>query len=447
MYEYEFRVVVPCDVCNFDSFVEDVFRFLKGDRIFFVAHTRRLFYIKPHFRLKDPDTLEWKKILSTRTVYHDGLWFKFVESEEISFAKWSKPTTVQFLTQAGHTSHPVSVEFRHELSSETFPGIKLYAFRKFENMRPRYGVVFEFEIGCFDHRQSNSSNLAASSAYYHLPLYKRFYRFLQHPSFSPNKPSLFPPLPPSFGGSFLSDPSGDDRLVRKPVVPVSVSHAHQLLHSSGSVILSASKHDGTFGFVHSRANLLREVWEDNIRRVHQNATLGIDYVFGAERMADGSVVLLDVYRVNGSSVRTTQSLLTDFLPRLTLPGHLNYRVQTYQRALPSLLYELSVENKIQTSACDGIVLHDVTADVIYKLKQKHTIDLVHFDGTYLLPNGEKIKVPEGFENALRNGSVYECTLDTFVPLRRRDDRFVGNSAEQWSQLTSATTTSETFPTP
>lgn len=424
MYEYEFRIVVPCEVRDFDSFVQDTFHFLKGDSPLFVAHTRRIFYIKPHFRLKEPNTLEWKQILSSRIVYHDGLWFKFVESQEIPFASWSKRTTVQFLERAGHTSHPVLVEFRHELSSDIFPCIKLYAYRKFENMRPRYGVVFEFEIGCFEDRQSNPSDLAASAARQQLSLYKRFYGFLKHRSF-PSSPFV---LPPSFGGSFSGDPSGDDGLVRKQVVPLHASRAQKLL-SSGSVILVAPKHDGTFGFVHSRADMLREVWEDNLRRVHRNATLGTDLVFGAERMSDGSVVLLDVYRVAGSPVRTTESLLTEFLPNLTLPDRLNYRVQTYRRVQTLLVEEK--ENQ------DGIVLHDATADRIYKLKQKHTVDLVHFDNAYMLPNGEKIKVPEAFRNSLRNGSVYECAMDTFTPLRRRDDRFVGNSAEQWSQLTSA----------
>lgn len=421
MYEYEFRVVVPCDACDFDSFIEDAFRFLKGDRRLFEAHTRRIFYIKPHFRLKEPNALEWKQVLSTRTVYHDGLWFKFVESEEISFPKWSKRTTIQFLERAGHTSHPVQVEFRHELCSDIFPSIKLYAYRKFENMRPRYGVVFEFEIGCFDDRRSNTNDLAASMARHQLSLYKRFYGFLKRPS--------------SGGATFSGDPSGggggggEDQVSRKSVVPLHVSRARELL-SSGSVVLMAPKHDGTFGFVHSRADLLREVWEDNVRRVHRNITLGIDLVFGAERMSDGSVVLLDVYRVAGTPVRTTESLLTEFLPNLTLPEHLNYRVQEYRpgRLLPNV-------NGKRGENQDGIILHDVTADLVYKVKDKHTVDLVHFDGAYMLPNGEKIQVPEEFE--LRNGSVYECTLDTFVPLRRRDDRFVGNSAKQWAQLTSA----------
>lgn len=427
MYEYEFRITVPCDARDFDSFVQDAFHFLKGDSRLFVARTRRIFYIKPHFRLKEPNTLEWKQILSTRTIYHDKLWFKFVESEEIAFSSWSKRTTVQFLERAGHTSHPVLVEFRHELTSDIFPSIKLYGYRKFENMRPRYGVAFEFEVGCFEDR--HSTDLAAHQQ---LSLYKRFYGFLKHRSFPPS-PFI---LPPSFGGNFSGDPSGDDGLARKPVVPLHVSRARKLL-SSGSVILVAPKHDGVFGFVHSRADMVREVWEDNLRRVHRNATLGIDLVFGAERMSDGSVILLDVYRVAGSPVRTTESLLTEFLPNLTLPNHLNYSVQTYRR-----VQALHIEDKKENQ--DGIVLHDLTADRIYKLKQKHTVDLVHFDNTYMLPNGEKTKVPEAFKNCLRNGSVYECTMDTFTPLRRRDDRFVGNSAEQWS---SAVAASETFSTP
>lgn len=441
VYEYEFRIVVPCDVGGFDSFVQDAFCFLKGDSQMFVARTRRrIFYIKPHFRLKEPNQLEWKRNLLTRTIYHDGLWFRFVESEEIPFANWSKRMTVQFLERAGHTSHPVSVEFRHELFSDIFPCIKLYAYRKFENMRPRYGVVFEYEIGCFETRHSNLSDLAASTARHQLSLYKRIYDFMKHRSFFPS--SSFALLPPAFGGSFSGDPSGDDRLTRKPVVPLQAARASKLL-SSESAILAAPKHDGIFGFVHSRANMLREVWEDNVRRVHRNATLGTDIVFGAERMADGSVVLLDVYRVAGSPVRTTESLLTEFLPNLTIPKHLNYRVQTYRR----VLHSLRLFDDKQKENQDGIVLHDATADRIYKLKRKHTVDLVHFDNVYMLPDGKKMKVPEAFRDALRNGSVYECTMDTFTPLRRRDDRFVGNTAEQWSQLTLATTASVTFSTP
>lgn len=442
MYEYEFRVVVPCDKHNFDSFIKDTIHFLKGDRRLFVAHTRRIFYIKPHFRLKEPNTLEWKQVLTTRTIYHDGLWFRFVESEEISFAKWSKRMTIQFLERAGHTSHPVSTEFRHELSSDIFPCIKLYAYRKFENMRPRYGIVFEFEIGCFDDRHSNPTDLAASTARYQLSLHKRIYGFLKHRLFSSSRLcTSFSSLPPSFGGSFSGDPSGDDRLAaRKPVVPLHVARAHSLL-SSGSVVLMAPKHDGTFGFVHSRADMLREVWEDNVRRIHRNVTLGTDLVFGAERMSDGSVVLLDVYSVAGCPVRTTESLLTEFLPKLTLPKQLNYRVQTYRSVKSGPLFLNANKNQ------DGIVLHDVTADVVYKVKEKHTVELIHFDGAYMLPNGEKMQVPIEFRESLRNGSVYECAIDTFIPLRRRDDRFVGNSAKQWSLLTSAATTSATFSTP
>ena len=409
MFEYEFRIAGTSDENEFKSFFEDARAFLKGDFGLFTQKTYRVFYVKPHFRMKEMQAPEWKRVLSTRMIYQDNLWFKFVESEEIPFAKWTKPLTIKYLQNAGHYFHSVSIECRHEIVSETFPNVKMYAFRKFENMNPRYGRVFEFEMGTFEKKQSN---LLVPYSQYQLCLYKRFYRFFRNLS------------PPPMSHCFF------EKNVRKPVVPLHPSRARRLLASSASVILTAPKHDGTFGFVYSRSNLLREVWEDNVHRVHPKVSIGDDEaVFGAERMPDGSVVLLDVYRMRGSPVRTTQSLLTEFLPSLRLPEHLQYRVQIYRLVK-------SIDQLNEEENCDGIILHDVTFDVVYKLKSKHTIDLVHYDGYFWMPTGERIKVPS--DAPLLNGSVYECELDTYQPIRRRDDRFVGNSIEQIKQLRSAT---------
>ena len=408
MYEYEFRIVAVCDRREYHDFYEIARSLLKGDFRLFSKKSLRVFYVKPHFRIKETQAPEWKRVLSTRTVYRDTIWFKFVESEEIPYRKWSKQLAVKYLQNTGHYSHPISIEFRHELTFET---VKLYAYRKLVSKKPQYGWVFEFETGTFDKRQPNLE--VATLSEHQLGLYKRFYRLFR------NRP------PPPHLSSRLSL-----ECVRKPVIPLHPLHAKRLLASSGSVLLTAPKHDGTFGFVHTHP-LLREVWEDNVHRVyHGNKfTLGEDEaVFGAERLPDGSVVLLDVYRMRGSPVRTTLSLLTEFLPSLKLPLGLPYRVQTY-RVLDS------TDRLIEKDGCDGIILHDVTSDVVYKVKSKHTIDLVHYDGYFWMSTGEKIKVPS--DEHLLNGSVYECDLDTFVPLRRRDDRFVGNSAKQIEQLKSA----------
>lgn len=378
MYEYEFRLIT--------KFRPDIYARLM--EMYPSYRDYRVMYAPPHFRFRD-GKFETKQKLDQIAVYYDGVWFKLVESEEKPFNSWSKTTHCKFLDVVVLHQNPFVIETRREitLSSQA----KVYVFEKLFNLEK--GFVFELELLCKKSRRVTLDAFRDSIS--QLAEYKTVYQLLNASCFFPY--ALFQDC-------------------RKPVIPT-----HQVMNNC----LVAHKYDGTFGLVYSYANRIVEVWEDNLRRVRPHTSLGDGFVFAAERMREDKIVLLDVYQVRGSRTLFREKILLEFLPNLKPKLPSPYVVQTYchnVHDLPSLCDET-----------DGLIFHDVQNDVVYKLKRKHTLDLVFENGYFLLPN-KKISYNQ---KKLENGAVYECQIDersNLVPIRRRWDRFTGNSKKQLEQL-------------
>lgn len=458
MIELEYRLFLKCS--NYGALLKT---FIKRFKISDVK-TYTIYYIKPYFRFKH-NTLEVKQTISNTTLYHDGLWFKFCASEEIPFEKWSKHMSLKFLENAGQFSNPFSIEYRTELSFPEANHLKVYGFQK-NNLS---GVMFEFELDPYPNKDDTTTiAIETIQSIIHetkdrLYQYKDIYQyFREEEEFFSSSSSTTTTTFPYIG---LKDCS------RKPVLPIDSKNLLDQLSSSSSSssltdcnnFLVAQKHDGIFGFVYSFANEIREVWEDNQFRLFRGKSLGDGFVFGAEKMSDKVVILLDVYQVRGSPVVCTKNLLLEFLPRLA-HRYPRYRVQTYflstdiatcpfSSYCDSLLSsssstkgkgvpeekksshnKSSSRNNNNNVVVDGLIFHDTKNDKIYKLKSKQTLDLVHFDGYFIFPNNEKKKISREYL-PLKNGVVYECAVRPFLkPLRERVDRFVGNSKKQMANI-------------
>lgn len=376
-YEYEFRLAVRDAP---DSILESaVLRDLPKARY-------GVDYAKPHFRLKHK-RLETKKVLKQVAVFHDGLWFRWVESIEVPHSVWNRKTHASWSRVSSHFHDPLTKEHRTEV---TLPAsAKLYAFRRGRLK----GMVFECEWGTFSSRQRFPDDLEAVAGRC-LTQFRSVYSLLRS----------YPP--PNYRLTSCS---------RKSVLPIET-----LPQELPEGTLAARKLDGTFCMVYSYPDRLSIDIEGNRHKSIQNATLGDGIVFAGEKMRDGSIVLLDVYQVRGvATCPNRRDVLLEFLPSIPLPD--GFTVQRYATRLQDL--------PPARGPIDGVVLHDTKRDEIFKFKPYQTIDAVFWDGNFELSDGKLIKCSVNLEN----GAIYEITLDG-VLLRRRRDRFVGNSAKQLKRI-------------
>lgn len=340
-----------------------------------------VFYVKPHFRFRNR-TFETKRVESVQAVYHDALWFRWVHSVETPYRAWSRSTYATFLHHVGNFQDPFAVETRHVLAIDAHA--QLYTFQS--SVRS-FRLVFEWEYGTFPRPRTRFDPERLLGA---LQRYRRFYDLLRdHPA---------PPF------------QLNEQMTRRPVTCIeSVPR--------GANYLYAHKWDGIFGLVYSYRDQIKEKWEGYECVVRRGASLGEGIVFAAERLEGGEVCLLDVYQVRGHETARwcRKAILTQFLPRLKVAE--GYFVQAYAPEVPS------ADPPFRT---DGIIVHDVARDVIYKYKTNHTVDLVYHRGYFYLPTG-RIKCSE---EGLEEGSVYEIAIRDGSVVRKRVDRFKGNTAEQ-----------------
>ncbi|GFQ69539.1 uncharacterized protein TNCT_33971 [Trichonephila clavata] len=188
----------------------------------------------------------------------------------------------------------------------------------------------------------------------------------------------------------------------------------------------AHKLDGTFGLVYSFPEYIKEKWEGGIHKIHKGISLGDGIVFSAEKLSNGTVVLLDVYQVRGfPTVQWNREIvLINFLQHLSLPE--GYETQTYCHRvedLPMTRYET-----------DGYIIHNTKTDKIVKVKHTHSLDVVYMDVFFWLPGKEKpgsYRRFKALEKGLQNGHVYEVPVKNGNVLRERKDRFIGNT---WKQI-------------
>lgn len=371
MHEYEFRLAV-----QHSSSFAPVFRDLG-----YSTRKNVVYYAKPHFRFKN-GTWEVKRVESTHFVYHDGVWFKWVHSVETPYGKWKESTNKSFLHETGNFQNPFAEEIRDHVQIDD--RAQLYSFRSGLD----YKLVFEWEYGTFEKKLENFEPVRLLES---LSEYKRIYDAMSRFSAPPYRQN--------------------EDVFRKPVTCVREI-------PEGDRYLYAHKMDGIFGLVYSYPNRVKEKWEGYECAIRRGQTLGDGYVFAAEKMENGRVVLLDVYRVRGFDAASwcRRGILLDFLPRVKLIE--GYFVQKYvsdKNALGSTPFKT-----------DGVVIHDVQQDVVFKYKTNHSVDLVYFEGYFQLPNG-RIKC---LERNLENGRVYEVSTADGRVVRRRFDRFKGNTAKQ-----------------
>lgn len=371
MHEYEFRLVVES---------ESPFR-LTGYAV------QTVYYVKPHFRYAN-GKFETKRKESTRAVYHDGIWFQWVHSVETPYAAWSRSTCQTFLHNIGNFQDPVRVETRNVVTVDD--KAKLYTFRHGPG---RYRLILEWEHGVFAEpvaRFDPSELLAALDRY--KPQYDAMRQFRTP------------------GGYAL-----DETLHRRPVACI------RFVPEGGDRYLYAHKLDGTFGLVYSYGDGIKEKWEGYECVIRRGVTLGDGLVFAAEKLDSGRVCLLDVYRVRGHETAgwCRRGVLTRFLPGLDLVAAEGYFVQTYVSDRRDL-------NPSPPFPVDGLIVHDVEEDAVYKYKTRHSLDLVYYGGYFYLPDGRIKCDAEGLEE----GSVYEISTEDGSVMRKRTDRFKGNTAAQ-----------------
>lgn len=365
MYEYEYRLTA-----SFSS-QEEIDKIMSE---FKNAKKYTVLYMN-YFRCKD-DKWEIKNRLRQVAVYYEGLWFRFVESLELAFSNWNKQQYATFYQKMGFFQNPFIIEHRNEVRSEK---AKLYSFTRNNN---EFGLVFEYEE-CLEKKKLKQ-----------LPIFPNCLKKY--------KKNVFP-----YFHKADSFPYTLKECTRKRV-------KHVLCRPKDALV--AVKHDGVFGCIYSFKDYIYEMWEGNVRAIIPNTSIGDGIVFGAEKMDDGTVILLDVYQVQGVDVYHTHAIFLRYLPSIqNLPLH--YKVQTYHK---------DVIPNVNTQS-DGIIYH-TGSDIIYKQKPIQTIDLVYENG-YFITDSIKIATDEN----LVNGRVYECDLN-FNVIKPRLDRFVGNTANQLSEV-------------
>lgn len=377
MHEYEFRLVVE----HSSSFLPLL------QSLGYPVKNQLVYYLKPHFRFRN-GIFETKRVHSTHAVYHDGLWFKWVHSVEKSYVTWSRNTCLTFLHNIGNFQDPVRPESRAFVAIDS--QAQIYCFRK----GPRqHRLVFEWEYGTFRKALSHFDSTVLLGA---LHRYKCIYDCMKsfpNPAFQLN-----------------------EMWTRRSVACIDSI-------PEGNQYLIAHKLDGTFGLIHSYGDRIKEKWEGYECVVRHNVTLGEGLVYAAERLEGGQIYLLDVYQVQGHETAgwCRRDILLEFLPRLHLIE--GYFVQTYVASRDALDPNPSVP-------VDGIIVHDVELDVIYKFKTNHSIDVVFYKGYFYMPNGR-------FQSAvkeLEEGSVYEISTKDGSVVRKRVDRFKGNSILQLKNI-------------
>lgn len=368
MYEYEFRLTVSLRSKDELQHIISTFDNVKKYTVI---------YLEKHFRRKN-GIWEFKKIKKQVQTFYAGLWFKFVESKELAFHNFGSKRHDQFYKNSGYRQNPYTYEYRNEMCLSD--KAKLYTFEKDQ----QYGLVFEYEH-CTSKKKLKVLPIRSKK----LEPYRDVF-----PLFSNKEP-----MP------FMLNPCE-----RKPVYHTSHTPNHSLV---------AAKHDGIFGIVMSYKNHICEYWEGNDYNPLEDASIGDGIVFGAEKMEDGSVILLDVYQVRGLPVVHTESVLLEYLPQLqNLPPH--YRVQKYYKRVKDIPTE-------ELTDTDGIIYHSIN-DIIYKCKPRKTIDLMYQDGFFIVGDQKVIT-----DKSLVNGAVYECDAQ-FNVIKRRLDRFTGNSAKQLAEV-------------
>lgn len=371
MYEYEFRlrIILP-DLTSMKTFLETFDK---------PVHNYTVKYIK-HFRCQKEKLWEYKKKLRQTMVYHvkSANWIQFVESKEIPFNQWKQKYYKEFTQLIAFQQNIFDIEYRYEIQFQ--PNVKLYGYNK---KYTEFGVVFEFEVGN-DTIRHEKLPIDLSQLDLYSDLLALFYK---------QKPP----------------PYTLQKCVRK-----SVLNTKKAIKNA----LQAIKHDGIFGHVYSYKNYIWEEWEDGQRYLFPDQTLGDGIVFGAERLEE-KVILLYVAQVRGIGVYNILDILLKYF--LTIPANapLRYNIQYYYEK------EVPLQNNKNS---DGIIYHTET-DKIYKVKLKHTIDLLYENGFFVTKEG-LIQCPE---TNLINGTVYECDLDCKV-LRPRYDRFVSNTPNQLKQI-------------
>lgn len=381
MHEYEFRLVVE-DSASFLPLMQ---------RLPHPYQVQVVYYLKPHFRFRH-GTFETKRVESTRAVYHDGLWFRWVHSVETPYASWSRATYLSFLHNLGNYQDPLTVETRYVMAIDA--RAQLYTFR---NGVGAFRLVFEWEHGTFARPQTRLDARPLLDA---LKTYRPFYGLMRHyrsPAFQ------------------LSE-----HMTRRPVatidaVPETTTGGEQQKY------VYAHKLDGVFGLVYSYRDKIKEKWEGYECVVRKNVSLGDGLVFAAERLDGGQVYLLDVYQVRGHDTIQwcRRDILLDFLANLDVAGVDGYHVQKYVCQVEGLDANPTVKT-------DGIIIHDVVQDAIYKLKTHHSVDLVYDQGYFYLPSGRF----KSLEKGLEDGCVYEISTKEGRVMRKRTDRFKGNTAVQ-----------------
>lgn len=373
MHEYEFRLVVESST----SFLPLL------HTLGYPIQKQIIYYLKPHFRYRQGH-FETKRIQSTHSVYHDSLWFRWIHSIETPYPNWSRATYLTFLHNIGNYQNPFTVELRHGI---TIDGqVQLYTFQTSVHT---FRLVFEWEYGVF------SKAVAFTHPDVVLGSLNR-YRDVYH---------LLKPYPAP--GYKLNE-----HLTRRPVTCIEAIPI-------GEQYLYAHKLDGVFGLVYSYADKIKEKWEGYECVVRKHETLGNGLVFAAERLENGDVYLLDVYHVRGHDTAKwcRREILTYFLTHLNLLK--GYFTQNYVPDPESLNPNPSVKT-------DGVIIHNVVQDVIFKYKTRHSIDLVYYQKYFYLPNG-RIKC---LNQGLQDGCVYEVSTQDGRVVRQRKDRFKGNTLAQ-----------------
>lgn len=366
MHEYEFRLVVILPSVQYIKEFHNTFQNIK---------TFTIKYAK-YFRCKE-HKWEIKKKLDQVIMYYDGLWFKFVKSIEKPFPAWTSNEYQTFYQTIGYYQNPFTIEHRYEV--QLSQNAKIYTYIK--NVT-ECGLVFELEV------QTNSKKWKSVNTS-HLADYQNIFYLFRN----------------------------------KPVAPynLTVCSRKRVKHTLKPIpnALVTVKHDGIFGLIYSYENYIHEMWEGNQQQTLLNQSIGNGIVFGAEKMTDGSIILLDVYQVRGVPACGVETILLEYLPSLKqyLPSH--YKIQNYVKNLKDL--------PTDCLKCDGIIYHTLN-DTIYKVKEKQTIDLLYENG-YFVFGENKIATTE----KLVDGVVYECDL-FFKVIKPRPDRFISNSMDQLHEV-------------
>lgn len=217
MHEYEFRLVVE-DSTSFLPLLQS---------LQYPLQVQVVYYLKPHFRFRH-GAFETKRVESTRAVYHDGLWFRWVHSIETPYRCWSRSTYFTFLHNLGNYQDPLTVETRHVMAMDA--RAQLYTFQS--GVRT-FRLVFEWEHGTFSKPQTRFESAQLLDS---LNAYRGIYGLMR---------KYLPP--PAFQLS--------EQMTRKPVTYTDAI-------PDGEQYVYAHKLDGVFGLVYSCRDKIKRNGKD-----------------------------------------------------------------------------------------------------------------------------------------------------------------------------------------